>query len=82
MWDCDVCKHRAKEGFISCTCLDCKREYPGQEAEDYKPDRFEQQEEAEAQEYPMLEKLNFKKEGSIWHMQKKPLCLCQRVKLT
>lgn len=56
MWDCEVCKNKAEEGFISYTCLDCKRQYIGQEAEDYKPDRFEQREEEKVQ-YPMLEKL-------------------------
>lgn len=56
MWDCEACKHRAEEGFISYTCLDCKRQYIGQEAEDYKPDRFEGREEEKVQ-YPMLEKL-------------------------
>lgn len=66
MWDCEVCKNRANEGFISYACLDCKRQYIGQEAEDYKPDRFEQKEEAGIQEYPMLEKLkNVEKESHL-----------------
>lgn len=57
MWDCDKCKNQAPDGFINTLCLDCKRQYIGQEAEDYKPDRFEQQEESEKQQYPMLEKI-------------------------
>lgn len=57
MWDCDRCKNQAPDGFINTLCLDCKRQYIGQEAEDYKPDRFEQQEESEKEQYPMLEKI-------------------------
>lgn len=44
MWDCEACKNKAVDGFINTLCLDCKRQYIGQEAEDYKPDRFEQRE--------------------------------------
>lgn len=56
MWECDVCKNKAPDEFIGSLCLDCKRQYIGQEAEDYKPDRFEQREEEKIQ-YPTLEKL-------------------------
>lgn len=56
MWDCESCKNKVKEGFINTQCLDCKRQYIGQGAEDYKPDRFEQKEEKKTQ-YPMLEEM-------------------------
>lgn len=39
--ECILCKHKANKGFINTTCLNCKRQYIGQEAEDYKTDKFE-----------------------------------------
>ena len=39
--DCYNCKNKAKNGFINSLCLNCKRQYPGQEAEDRKPDLYQ-----------------------------------------
>lgn len=39
--DCTICKNKAKKGFINTICLDCKRQYIGQEAEEWKTDKFE-----------------------------------------
>lgn len=40
LYECIGCVlHGNKPGYLSMVCLDCKRQYIGQEAEDYKPDR-------------------------------------------
>lgn len=40
LYQCIGClNHSDKPGYIASICLDCKRQYIGQEAEDYKPDR-------------------------------------------
>lgn len=40
LYQCIGCLHYSdKPDHIAFICLDCKRQYTGQEAEDYKPDR-------------------------------------------
>lgn len=64
LYQCIGCLHHSdKPDHIASICLDCKRQYVGQEAEDYKPDRFERRDEEKVQ-YPMLEKLRRVEEKS------------------